>query len=79
MVRALRLVRLVKIKQKFKLGELSEYLEDSLGINPALMKLGKPLVVMGAVAHALTCVFFAASRMHKQSWSVAPYTGPLLP
>lgn len=69
MVRALRLVRLVKIQQKFKLGELSEYLEDSLGINPALMKLGKPLVVMGAVAHALTCVFFAATRMHAQSWT----------
>jgi len=32
------------------------------------MKLGKPLVVMGAVAHALTCVFFAAAQTHGKSW-----------
>jgi len=67
-VRALRLVRLVKIQQKLKLNELSEQLEDHLGTNPALLKLGKPLVVMGAVAHALTCMFFAAARTHNQSW-----------
>tara|TARA_B100000482_G_C12612119_1_gene299484 strand:- start:109 stop:1221 length:1113 start_codon:yes stop_codon:yes gene_type:complete len=68
MVRALRLVRLIKIQQKLKLNELSEQLEDEAGINPALLKLGKPLVVMGAVAHALTCVFFAAARAHDRSW-----------
>ena len=61
-------MRLVKIQQKLKLGELSERLEDRLGINPALLKLVKPLVVMGAVAHALTCVFFAAARTHSRSW-----------
>mmetsp|Transcript_23544 Transcript_23544/g.72699 ORF Transcript_23544/g.72699 Transcript_23544/m.72699 type:complete len:260 (-) Transcript_23544:219-998(-) len=71
MVRALRLVRLVKIQQKLKLGELSEYIQDHLGLNPSLMKLGKPLVVMGAVAHALTCVFFAAAQTHSKSWKSA--------
>ena len=31
-----------------------------IGINPSILKLLKPLIV--AVAHALTCIFFRASR-----------------
>ena len=58
----MRLVRLAKIQQKLKLGELAEHVEDNLGINPSILKLLKPLIVMGAVAHALTCIFFRASR-----------------
>lgn len=54
----MRLVRLVKIQQKLKLGELAEHVEDNLGMNPSVLKLLKPLIVMGAAAHALTCFFF---------------------
>jgi len=57
--RAMRLVRLVKIQQKLKLGELAEHVEDNLGMNPSVLKLLKPLIVMGAAAHALTCFFFS--------------------
>ena len=46
----MRLVRLAKIQQKLKLGELAEHVEDNLGINPSILKLLKPLIVMGAVA-----------------------------
>ena len=39
----MRLVRLAKIQQKLKLGELAEHVEDNLGINPSILKLLKPL------------------------------------
>lgn len=67
LLRGLRLIRLAKMRQKFKLAAFCERLEDSTGINPALLKLIKPLAVMSIVAHAFTCLYFYVGR-YDNSW-----------
>mmetsp|Transcript_349 Transcript_349/g.1218 ORF Transcript_349/g.1218 Transcript_349/m.1218 type:complete len:546 (-) Transcript_349:98-1735(-) len=69
MLRILRLVRLAKIQQKLKVGELADQLEEHAGVPPALLKLVKPFVVMGVVAHFFTCFFMYVGRnKNTESW-----------
>lgn len=72
LLKALRLVRIAKITKVMKVSALVDALEDMCGINPALLKPVKPMIITAFVAHIFSCVFFHAGRSFrrckKASW-----------
>lgn len=72
LLKSLRLVRIAKITRVVKLSTVVDALEDLCGVNPALLKPVKPMIITTFVAHLFSCVFFLAGhsfrRDRKPSW-----------
>lgn len=66
LLKSLRLVRIAKITRVIKLNSLVDTLEDICGINPALLKPIKPMIITTFVAHLFSCVFFHAGRSFRR-------------
>ncbi|KAJ1452073.1 hypothetical protein M885DRAFT_528116 [Pelagophyceae sp. CCMP2097] len=72
LLKALRLARIAKIARMAKFAKILDACEESLGLNPAILKLSKPLVITAFAAHLLSCAFFFVGdnyhRCHQTSW-----------
>ncbi|KAJ8605614.1 hypothetical protein CTAYLR_000080 [Chrysophaeum taylorii] len=72
LLKSLRLIRIAKITRVMKLHNMVDTLEELCGINPAVLKPVKPMIITTFVAHLFSCVFFNAGRRfrrcHRGSW-----------
>jgi len=80
LIRALRLARLVKISRLLKMSDVLERHEDTVSINPALVRLLKLFVLMAFVAHMNACLWFYVGYDSMQtgsgeSWITADCVG----